>query len=99
MVLEGFGTVSIIVAAASGLFLGLGLRRVAAVGFLSLGAGAAALVWNDWSTRAGEPLRIYAFLNPVALTEREVFLLATHAPLFILGCLLVRRGPPAPSGG
>ncbi len=62
---------------------------LASVGFLALGSGALALVWDDWSARAGHHMELTALLHPVALSSREALLLVTHAPLLVLGIILL----------
>ncbi len=63
------------------------LRRytLASLGFLTLGSGAIAIVWDDWSRRTGYHMELLALLHPVALSSRETFLLITHAPLMVAG--------------
>jgi hypothetical protein len=62
---------------------------LAALGFLSLGCGALALVWDGWSAKTGHHMELTALLHPVSLTQREAFLLATHGPLLAIGVALL----------
>ncbi len=76
------------------------LRRyyAAAVGFLALGAGALAIVWDSWSARAGHHMELTALVEPVALSSRETFLLATHLPLLLAGLALLALRRSASAG-
>lgn len=76
------------------------LRRytLAALGFLALGSGAIAIVWNGWSARTGYHMELLALLHPVPLSSREAFLLMTHAPLLAVGIVLL-FGLSAPKSG
>lgn len=67
------------------------LRRyiAASIGFLSLGTGAIAIVWDGWSARAGHHMELTALLDPVALSSRDAFLLVTHLPFIVVGVLLM----------
>jgi hypothetical protein len=78
-------TASVALTIVSLIALMLRRRLLASLGFLALGFGAAAIVWDEWSRRAGHHMELTALLHPVALSSREAFLLATHGPLFLIG--------------
>lgn len=61
----------------------------AAIGFLALGVGAIAIVWDGWSARTGYHMEFVALLHPVSLSSRDAFLLVTHAPFLLAGIVLI----------
>jgi hypothetical protein len=66
-------------------------RRVFAGSMLMLiaGSGGLAIFWDRWSERAGHQARITALLTGPAPSDREIELLVTHLPIFILGVALL----------
>jgi len=87
--LGAMSTASVVVIVLS--LAALSLRRLllTAFGFLTLGIGAAAIVWDHWSARAGHHMEVTAFVHPVQLTSRDALLLATHAPFLVAGVALL----------
>ena len=90
--LGAMSTVSVALLAAT--FASLWLKRptVAAFGFLTLAIGATAIVWDHWSARTGHHMELIALTHPVALTNREVFLLLAHGPFLAVGAALLLVG-------
>jgi hypothetical protein len=62
-----------------------GRYLLSSIGFLAVGFGGSAIVWNGWSDRAGHLNSFAAFSEPVSLTYNEAFLLVTHAPFMAVG--------------
>jgi hypothetical protein len=88
-VIESWATASVVLSVLAVVALASKRCLFASLGFAGLGFSALGIVWDQWSERTGHHMEIWAVLDPVPLTEREVFLLATHLPLLILGVILL----------
>ncbi len=62
-----------------------GRHVIAALGFLAVGFGGAAVVWSHWSERAGYHNSFEAFFHPTGLAFDDAFLLVTHVPFMLVG--------------
>ena len=78
-------TFSGIVAGLATYLLLRGSRGASYIMFLIMGTGGLAILWDRWSTRAGHRASIEAFLSPANPVSNDIWLLATHLPLFIFG--------------
>lgn len=87
--LESLTTVSVALTVLSAAGLAAGRYLLASLGFLALGIGATAIVWDRWTARAGHHMELTAVLHPVALSSRDWFLLVTHGPFLLLGIILL----------